>query len=115
MSKSFKQITQDLNQAIATFRREAPETMAGFSGMAKAAMAPGALDAVQKELIALGIGVAARCDGCIGFHVKTLVKLGVSREQFMETLEVAVYMGGGPSLMYAAEAVRAYEEFSTAP
>lgn len=112
MSKSFKQITQDLNQALTTFRREAPETMTGFSAMSKAAMAPGALDAIQKELIALGIGVAARCDGCIGFHVKTLVKLGVSREQFMETLEVAVYMGGGPSLMYAAEAVRAYEEFS---
>lgn len=113
MPKSFKQITQDLNQALATFRREAPETMTGFSAMAKSAMAPGELDSVQKELIALGIGVAARCDGCIGFHVKTLVKLGVSHKQFMETLEVAVYMGGGPSLMYAAEAVRAYEEFST--
>jgi len=30
----------------------------------------------------------------------------------METLAVCTYMGGGPSLMYAAEAVRAYEEFT---
>jgi AhpD family alkylhydroperoxidase len=113
-SKSFKQITQDLNQAIATFRGAQPDTMAGFSAMAKSAMAPGVLSALDKELLALAIGVAARCDGCLGFHVKALVRLGVSREQFMETLGVAVYMGGGPSLMYAGEAVRAFEEF-TAP
>lgn len=112
-SKSFTQITQDLNQALATFRGAQPDTMAGFSSMAKAAMSPGVLSALDKELIALAIGVAARCDGCIGFHVKALMRLGVSREQLMETLSIAVYMGGGPSLMYAAEAVRAYEEFTS--
>jgi AhpD family alkylhydroperoxidase len=110
-AKSFKQITQDLNQALTSFRKAAPDTMAGFSAMAKSAMAPGALDAVQKELIALAIGIAARCDGCLGFHIKALVKLGATRQQFIETLEVATYMGGGPSLMYAAEAIRAWEEF----
>jgi AhpD family alkylhydroperoxidase len=88
--------------------------MAGFSAMSKAAMDGGALSAVDKELIALAIGVAGRCDGCIGFHVKALVRLGVERAKFMETLAVAVYMGGGPSLMYAAEAVRALEEFGAA-
>ena len=86
--------------------------MAGFGTMAKAALAPGILSELHKELIALAIGVASRCDGCIGFHVKALVRLGVTREQLTETLAVAVYMGGGPALMYAAEALRAYEEFS---
>lgn len=111
-SKSFKQITQDLNKAIATFRNAQPDTLTGFNAMAKSAMEPGVLSALDKELIALAIGVAARCDGCIGFHVKALVRLGVTREQLMETLAVAVYMGGGPSLMYAAETIRAYEEFT---
>lgn len=111
-SKSFKQITTDLNKALATFRAAQPETMNGFSAMAKAAMAPGVLSAIDKELMALAIGITARCDGCLGFHVKALVKLGASRAQFDETLAVAVYMGGGPSLMYAAEATRAWEEFS---
>ena len=60
----------------------------------------------------VAIGVSSRCDACIGFHVKALIRLGVSREQFMETLGVCAYMGGGPTLMYAAEAVRAYEEFT---
>ncbi|MEI2783440.1 MAG: carboxymuconolactone decarboxylase family protein [Candidatus Competibacter sp.] len=109
--KSFKQITQDINQALVGFRKEAAGTMAGFGAMAQAAMAPGTLSELQKELIALAIGVAMRCDGCIGFHTKALVRLGVTREQLNETLAVAVYMGGGPSLMYAAEALRAYEEF----
>nr|WP_240922206.1 carboxymuconolactone decarboxylase family protein [Oleiagrimonas sp. C23AA] len=96
---------------MATFRADQPDTMTGFSAMAKAALAPGELSAIQKELIALAIGVAGHCDGCIGFHVKTLVRLKVPRAQFTETLAVAVYMGGGPSLMYAAEAMRAFEEF----
>jgi AhpD family alkylhydroperoxidase len=111
-SKSFKQITQDINQALVTFRKDASATMAGFGAMAQAALAPGVLSELQKELIALAIGVASRCDGCIGFHVKALVRLGVTREQLTETLAVAVYMGGGPALMSAAEAWRAYEEFS---
>ncbi|MFP5409331.1 MAG: carboxymuconolactone decarboxylase family protein, partial [Gammaproteobacteria bacterium] len=60
--------------------------------------------------IALAIAVTQRCDACVGFHVKALIRLGASREQIMETLGVCTYMGGGPALMYAAEAVRAYEE-----
>ena len=112
MSKSFKVITQDLNSALGKFRNSAPDTMSAFNGLSKSAMRAGAVDALHKELIALAIGVAVRCDGCLGFHTKALIRLGVTREQFMETLEVAVYMGGGPSLMYAAEAIRAYEEFT---
>ncbi len=114
MSKSFVTITSDLSKGMGALRKEIPDTMQGFSTMAKAAMAEGALSALHKELIALAIGVACRCDGCIGFHVKALIKLGMSREQLMETLGICTYMGGGPSLMYAAEAVRAYDEF-TAP
>ena len=70
------------------------------------------LDRKTKELIALALSVAARCDPCIGFHVQTLVKLGVTRQEIDETLGVSTYMGGGPSLMYAASAINAFEEFS---
>ncbi len=37
--------------------------------------------AKTKELIALALGVAARCDPCIGFHARTLVKLGATRQE----------------------------------
>lgn len=112
MGKSFREITQEIRQLLTPFRKEAPEPMTHFDAMAQAAMAPGVLTALEKELIATGIAVHTRCDGCIGFHVKSLVRLGATREQVNEMLTVAVYMGGGPSLMYAAEVLRAYDEFS---
>jgi AhpD family alkylhydroperoxidase len=114
MSKSFKTITGDISKALESFRKDAPDTMKGFGAMAMGALKAGVLSELDKELIALAIGVTQRCDGCIGFHVKTLVRLGVTREQLMETLAVCTYMGGGPALMYAAEAIRAYEEFTAA-
>lgn len=111
MSKSFREITQDIKTLLMSFRKEAKEPMAAFDAMAKSAMAAGVLSELQKELIATGIAVHTHCDGCIGFHVKSLVRLGATRGQVNEMLAVAVYMGGGPSLMYAAEVLRAFEEF----
>jgi AhpD family alkylhydroperoxidase len=61
--------------------------------------------------MALALGVAAHCDGCIGFHIEALVRLGASRQEIEETLGMAVYMGGGPSLMYAADAIAAFEQY----
>ncbi len=113
MSKSFKTTTQDISKALGVFRKEAVAPMAGFDAMAKSAMSPGVISALDKELIATAIAVSTRCDGCIGFHVRALVRMGATREQINEMLAVTVYMGGGPSLMYAAEVLRAYDEFKT--
>jgi AhpD family alkylhydroperoxidase len=86
--------------------------MQSFSAMAQAATADGVLDKKTKELTALAIGVATRCDGCIGFHAKALVELGAEKKEIEETLAMAIYMGGGSSLMYAADAMMAFEQFS---
>lgn len=111
MSKSYPEITQRIGAGMKALRREAPETMQGFAALARAATQPGVLDAKTKELIALAIGVATRCDGCIGFHMDALVRLGAGREEIVETLSMAVYMGGGPSVMYAADAMHAFDQF----
>lgn len=111
-SKSYRALTTDLTRALGTLRKELPEATQGFSAMHNGAMKNGALSELQKELIALAIGIIQHCDGCIGFHVKALIRLGVTREQFLETLAVCIYMGGGPGYMTAAEALRAYEEFT---
>ena len=110
MAKEYRQITRDISASLAKLRAEAPEVMRGFSELASAATRDGALDKKTKELIALALGVAARCDGCLGFHTQALVRLGASRQEVVETLGMAVYMGGGPSLMYAAEAITAFEQ-----
>ncbi len=104
----------ETNAQLARLRPAMPEASAGFAQLAKAATASAALDPKTKELIALAIGIAAHCDGCIGFHTKSLVRLGTTRQEFEEMLGVAIYMGGGPSLMYAAQALDAWEQFDGA-
>lgn len=112
MSEKFNEITTGLSTQMAKMRKEMPEVMAGFSALAQAATKDGALDKKTKELIAMALAVANHCPGCIGFHSQALIKLKTSRAELMETLGMAIYMGGGPSLMYAAEALEAFEEFS---
>ena len=112
MTKSYTGITQRINQGILKLRKAASEPLDGFTALSRGALKTGALSEIHKELIALAIGVAGQCEGCIAFHAKKLATLRAPREQVMEALAVAVYMGGGPSLMYAAEAVNAWDEFS---
>lgn len=111
MTKSYKAITADVSRSLAKLRADTPDILRGFSAMAQAATRDGALSRKTKELIAMALSVSARCDPCVGFHAEALVKLGATRAEFEEAIGMAVYMGGGPSLMYAAEALAAYEEF----
>ncbi|HRO12591.1 carboxymuconolactone decarboxylase family protein [Amaricoccus sp.] len=111
--KDYREIIAGIGAYSAELRRAVPQAMQGFATLAKAATAAGAVDQKTKELIALAIGVTQHCDGCIGYHAKALVELGASREEVAETLGMCVYMGGGPALMYAADALRAFDQFAT--
>jgi AhpD family alkylhydroperoxidase len=111
---TYRDLTQSVSTGLSSLRTSTPEVMKSFSELGRAATADGVLDARTKELIALALSVAARCDPCIGFHAKALVKLGATRQQVDEMLGVTTYMGGGPSLMYAASAIAAFDEFSRA-
>ena len=105
-------LIKNINDNLGPFRKSQSEALLGFGQLAKAAMAEGAVSAKHKELIALAIGITQHCSGCVGFHVKALRKLGCTREELEEMLAVCVYMGGGPALMYAAEALKAWDEFA---
>lgn len=111
---NYRELTQAVSQNLATLRSDIPDVMKGFNELARAATKDGALDKKTKELIALALGVAAHCDACIGFHAKALVQLGTSKAEVEEALGMAVYMGGGPSLMYSANAIAAFDQFSSA-
>ena len=111
---NYRELTQSVSRHLSTLRSDIPDVIKGFNDLARAATRDGALDRKTKELIALALGVAAHCDACIGFHVQALVKLGASKAEVEEALGMAVYMGGGPSLMYSANAVAAFDEFSAA-
>lgn len=112
MHKDWPGMARELSGAIKEVRLGVPDVMKAFSAMAQSATADGALDARTKELIALAIAVAIRCDGCVAFHAQAAVKHGATRAEVMETMGMALYMGAGPSLMYAAQAVEAYDQFA---
>jgi AhpD family alkylhydroperoxidase len=107
-------LMKDINANLAQLRQAQPEAMSGFAKLAQASMAEGAISAKHKELIALAIGISQRCSGCIGFHVKALIRLGCTRAELEEMLTICVYMGGGPALMYASEALAAWDKLQPA-
>jgi AhpD family alkylhydroperoxidase len=107
-------LIKNINDNMAPLRKAQPEAMQGFGQLAKAAMAEGAVSAKHKELMALAIGITQHCSGCIGFHVKALIRLQCTRTELDEMLAVCVYMGGGPALMYAAEAGAAWDSMAPA-
>ena len=112
MDKNYGDITRSVSASLRELRADQPDLMKGVRALSDAALRAGVLDHKTKELMALCLGVAGHCDACIGFHIKALIKAGATRAEIEEALGVAVYMGGGPSLMYAADALAAFEEMS---
>ncbi len=82
-------------------------------GLGAATYADGSLSRKTKELIALAIGVTARCDGCIAHHSKACHAKGATREEVVEAIGVAIQMGGGPAMVYGADALRAFDQFAS--
>jgi AhpD family alkylhydroperoxidase len=115
MSTQYKKVTEDIAGRMKTLHKGLPQVMKSFQELGSSAIAHGALDAKTKELIALAIGVAARCEGCVGFHSQALARLGATRAEVEETLGVSIFMGGGPSVMWATEALAAFDEFTSQP
>jgi len=109
---SWSKFLNETMDRIGTLQAQTPKMFEGFNTMGKAAKTSGALDEKTKEFIALGIAISTRCDSCIGFHVKSLVRLGTTRAELCEALEMIGYMGGGPSIAYGAKALEAFDEFS---
>ncbi len=111
MTKDFPQIADDVSKDAAALREAIPEQMAGFAALGAAAYKDGALSPKLKELIALAIGITVRCDGCVSYHVRSAYEKGATREEVAEAIGVAIQMGGGPSMVYGGEALRAYDAF----
>lgn len=95
---------------LETLSQEHPKVAEGFVTLHKASAGDSALGGKQKELIALGISIAIRCEGCIACHVKAALKAGASQEEIVETVGVAILMGGGPSVVYGEKAYQAMKE-----
>ena len=112
MNKDWPALAAGLSAPLRELRGGTPDVMKGFSALARAALEGKALDVKTKELVALAISVATRCDACIAFHAEAAVRQGATRDEVMETMGMAIYMGAGPSVMYAAQALEAYDQYA---
>jgi AhpD family alkylhydroperoxidase len=112
VENAYPELYAQTRARIRKLRQRIPEPMAGYAALHEKALADGALDRKTKELIALGIAISIRCDGCIAYHVHDALQAGATETEVAETIGVAVLMGGGPSVIYGAQAAQALEQFA---
>lgn len=93
---------------LGNFLKASPQVMRGFSEVTRAATAPGPMSPAQKELVATAIAVVVGCKECILYHVDGALRHGATEAELVDVLGVAVEMGGGPAVMYAAQALDAW-------
>tara|TARA_R110000744_G_scaffold7388_1_gene25574 strand:- start:1068 stop:1457 length:390 start_codon:yes stop_codon:yes gene_type:complete len=111
MIRNYSKNYNDLTKSMKKLGVRIPGSMKGFTDLHKSSISQGALTSKTKQLIALGIAITVRCDGCIAFHVHDSLNVGASAEEVLETIGVAILMGGGPSVVYGCEAMEALDQF----
>jgi len=109
MATSARDYYQNNAAATKPVRDAMPELIKGFGALHQAAMKAGALSVREKELIALAIGLADRCENCIYAHTRAALNAGATREQILEAAGVAVLMQGGPAYTYLPRVTEALE------
>lgn len=97
MENQAKEFFEKFKDDVAKMKEQVPDTVSGFAGLFSKIMKDGALSLLEKELIALAIGVTQRCAPCIRLHVKKCLDAGATHQQIVEAASVAVMMAGGPA------------------
>lgn len=113
MKDDYPALHEHLKKLSGKLTRDLRGPMSAFAQLNGTTTAPGALDAKTKQLIALGIGITARCEGCIAYHVHDALLAGATREEIIETMGVSIMMGGGTAWVYACEALEALDQFAS--
>ena len=90
-------------------RQSAPDMLKGFGALFQGVMKDGALKKKEKELVALGIAVAQRCEPCINLHVQKCLEAGNAAPEILEAACVAVMMQGGPAYTHIPVVMEALE------
>jgi selenide,water dikinase len=60
----------------------------------------GAIPVRTKELIAIALSVAQKCEPCIKIHINKARKLGISQDEIDEAVWMGISFGGAPTMMF---------------
>jgi len=105
---------KQFKSSVEKLKEKSPDVIKGFGALFQQTMKEGALTTKQKELIALGIAVAQRCEPCILLHVEKCLQAGNSPEEVLEAAAVAVMMQGGPAYTHLPIVMEALEALAPA-
>jgi AhpD family alkylhydroperoxidase len=111
VTTNYVELHQHLEERLTQLGRELPGPMTGFARLHKKTLEDGALSGKAKELMAVAISIAVHCEGCVAYHVHAALAAGATRPELIETIGVAILMGGGPASVYAAHALDAMDQF----
>jgi len=109
---NFIDFGKEVKQRVGKFKQNLPDISKHFWALIQEGEKEGVLNKKIKELIAIAIAITAKCDDCIVIHIQAYIALGGTRQELEEMIGVTVYMGGGPSMMYATHVLQAFDEFS---
>ena len=109
--KKYLEMYENVNKEMANYEKGSPEMMTAFMKLRHIGATDGALQVKHKELIALGIAIHTQCEGCIVCHIHDAIEAGASHDEIVETIDTAVYMGGGPCVIYGSKAFATLQEF----
>ncbi|MDC8446927.1 MAG: carboxymuconolactone decarboxylase family protein [Nitrospira sp.] len=104
------QETDAPNGLFAELRKLSPKVTGGLLRMRQEAYRDGVISAKYKLLTAMAISIAIRCEPCIRAYVQMAVKKGITRDELIEFLEVAMTMQGCPGEEWALKAYAAYKD-----
>ncbi len=74
-----------------------------FQAFMGAAFAPGALDAVQKEIMTIALSVAVQCEPCLKIHIEKARGMGISPAEIREAAWMGIAFGGCKAMMFWKE------------
>lgn len=97
---------QDLQAGIGKFSSTNGKFVKTMMDLGEMAAQDGSLSKKVKELIFVALAIQQKCEYCIAHHVQNAMQSGASAEEINEAAQVAIAMGGGPSLAYTATKVQ---------
>lgn len=91
-------------------RKLSPKVTGGLLRMRQEAYRDATVPAKYKLLTAMAISIAIRCEPCIKAYVQMACDKGITQEELIEFLEVAMAMQGCPGEEWALKAYKVYKE-----
>jgi len=112
MIRDWKEYKGQIAGAVKEIGAANPDLVKAYAAFHHANAASKHLDAKTRELIALGVAVTLRCDGCINAHTEAAARAGATKDEIVDALGVAVMVNAGATMVYSAHVVDAFHAYS---